>query len=138
MRPMLSLLRLALLTMVLAAGTASAQEKRVILKGHDPVAYFTEGRPVKGSPAFAYDWDGDRYYFASAANRDDTKTATATCSTGVAVGGGVLFAGDSPENLTTTANYPSDASTWTVEGAEASAYSNNGNWSIQAFVICAS
>jgi YHS domain-containing protein len=67
---MLLLLRLVLLSMVLGAWTASAQDKRVMLKGHDPVAYFTEARPVKGSPQFAYDWDGDRYYFASAANRE--------------------------------------------------------------------
>ena len=73
MRPLRSRLQHALLAMaiLLAAGTSAlAQEKRVMLKGHDPVAYFTEGRPVKGSPQFAHDFDGDRYYFASAANRD--------------------------------------------------------------------
>lgn len=43
---------------------------RVVLKGHDPVAYFTVGRPVKGSPEFKHDWDGERYHFSSAANRD--------------------------------------------------------------------
>lgn len=70
MRPMLRLLFLPV-ALVLAAGTAAlAQDKRVMLKGHDPVAYFTEGRPVKGSPDLAFEWDGDRYHFASAANRD--------------------------------------------------------------------
>jgi len=69
---MRSLLRLVLLpiAVVFAAGMASAQDKRVMLQGHDPVAYFVEGRPVKGSPQFAHDFDGDRYYFASAANRE--------------------------------------------------------------------
>jgi YHS domain-containing protein len=43
---------------------------RVVLKGHDPVAYFTEGRPVKGSPEFKHDWDGERYLFSNAGNRD--------------------------------------------------------------------
>ena len=43
---------------------------RVVLSGHDPVAYFTEGRPVKGSPQFSVDWDEARYHFASARNRD--------------------------------------------------------------------
>lgn len=42
---------------------------RVALRGYDPVAYFTEGRPVKGTPEFQQDWDGVRYYFASAENR---------------------------------------------------------------------
>jgi YHS domain-containing protein len=43
---------------------------RVALKGYDPVAYFTEQRPVKGAPQFQHDFDGDRYYFASARNRE--------------------------------------------------------------------
>ena len=43
---------------------------RVVLKGHDPVAYFTEGRPVKGSPEIKYDWDGERYLFSNSGNRD--------------------------------------------------------------------
>jgi YHS domain-containing protein len=50
-----------------AQGDASA---RVVLKGHDTVAYFTEGRPVKGSAEFKVDWDGERYLFANAVNRD--------------------------------------------------------------------
>lgn len=42
---------------------------RVVLKGHDPVAYFAEGRPVKGSPEIKHDWDGERYLFSNAGNR---------------------------------------------------------------------
>jgi YHS domain-containing protein len=40
------------------------------IRGTDPVAYFTEGRPVPGDPAFAHDWMGATWIFASAANRD--------------------------------------------------------------------
>lgn len=47
----------------------SAAPLRVVLKGYDPVAYFTESRPVQGVPEFSYDWDGERYFFSSAANR---------------------------------------------------------------------
>ena len=43
---------------------------RVVLKGHDPVAYFTESKPVKGDPKMSYDWDGERYLFSKAGNRD--------------------------------------------------------------------
>jgi len=43
---------------------------RVVLKGHDPVAYFTDGKPVMGDPKLSYDWDEGRYYFASAKHRD--------------------------------------------------------------------
>lgn len=54
-----------------AHGTAMSQDAvRVVLKGHDPVAYFTDGRPVKGDPRISYDWDEGRYYFASGKHRD--------------------------------------------------------------------
>lgn len=43
---------------------------RLVLKGYDPVAYFTEGKPVKGDAKFAHDWDEGRYHFASAKHRD--------------------------------------------------------------------
>jgi YHS domain-containing protein len=43
---------------------------RVVLNGFDPVAYFTDSKPVKGDPKFSYDWDEGRYYFASAQHRD--------------------------------------------------------------------
>ncbi len=42
----------------------------VAIKGYDPVAYFTEGRPVKGSAEFAKEWLGAKWQFASAKNRD--------------------------------------------------------------------
>lgn len=49
---------------------AFADNLRVVLKGHDPVAYFTEGKPTKGDPKYSYDFDDARYHFASARNRD--------------------------------------------------------------------
>jgi len=54
------------------AGAALAQDsaKRIVLKGYDPVAYFTDGKAVKGDPKFSYDFDEGRYYFASARNRE--------------------------------------------------------------------
>ena len=45
-------------------------EKRVVIRGYDPVAYFTEGRPVKGVAEFAADFDDMTYWFASAKHRD--------------------------------------------------------------------
>jgi hypothetical protein len=41
----------------------------VALGGTDPVAYFTEGRPVRGRPEHALIWRGATWHFASAANR---------------------------------------------------------------------
>jgi hypothetical protein len=43
------------------------------IKGYDPVAYFTDGKPTPGLPEFEYVWDERRYRFASAAHRDAFK-----------------------------------------------------------------
>ena len=45
---------------------AVAGELRLGLKGYDPVAYFTMGRPVEGNSQFQYDFDDIRYRFVSA------------------------------------------------------------------------
>jgi hypothetical protein len=63
--------KLLALCMTAAAAGAFAQETiRLVLKGYDPVAYFTVGKPTKGDPRFSHDWDGSRYLFASARHRD--------------------------------------------------------------------
>lgn len=38
--------------------------------GYDVVAYFDEGKPVKGSREFQHEWQGARWHFASAERRD--------------------------------------------------------------------
>lgn len=40
------------------------------LKGYDAVAYFTENSPRRGKPEFYYEWNGARWLFANAVNRD--------------------------------------------------------------------
>jgi YHS domain-containing protein len=52
------------------AGALAQDGVRLVLKGYDPVAYFTDGKPVAGNPKISYDWDEGRYYFASAQHRD--------------------------------------------------------------------
>lgn len=42
----------------------------VTLRGHDAVAYFTEGKAVPGQRQFEFTWSGATWRFASAANRD--------------------------------------------------------------------
>ena len=42
----------------------------VAIKGYDPVAYFTEHRAMKGSPAYSHRWLGATWHFASAEHRD--------------------------------------------------------------------
>lgn len=53
-----------------APASVNADEKGVILHGYDPVAYFTDGKPVLGSPEFKADYNGGTYHFASAKHRD--------------------------------------------------------------------
>ena len=40
------------------------------LKGYDPVAYFTEGKPVEGRKEFTHEYAEANWRFVSAANRD--------------------------------------------------------------------
>ena len=44
--------------------------RRIALSGYDPVAYFTLGRPEKGSDKFWFAFDDAIYHFESAEHRD--------------------------------------------------------------------
>jgi len=66
-----------LLALALAAGLAASafagpvnEVDGVAIKGYDPVAYFTERKPVPGSPEFTASHEGATFRFASAENRD--------------------------------------------------------------------
>lgn len=68
----------SLVAMLSLAGTALADQtpdhKVLVLKnkdgaailGYDAVAYFTDNKPTKGSPKFESEYEGAKYYFASA------------------------------------------------------------------------
>lgn len=45
----------------------------VILDGYDPVAFFTDNKPVKGNPKFQFTYDKAIYYFASQEHLDAFK-----------------------------------------------------------------
>jgi YHS domain-containing protein len=76
------------------SSTLLAQSPPVSLKGHDPVAYFTDGRPVKGSAGINYDFDETRYLFSSQKNRERfasspdryTPQFAGLCATGMSMG----------------------------------------------------
>ena len=66
------------------AGAAAAEERspvntgyfgNVAILGYDPVAYFTDGRAVQGSPEIKQSWLGATWHFASAEHRDLFKAA---------------------------------------------------------------
>lgn len=71
-RLLLSLaLLLAGLTGTAQAGTPVFQDAAgVAIKGYDPVAYFTDGKPVAGKAEITHSWQGATWRFASTEHRD--------------------------------------------------------------------
>lgn len=63
------------LLLLLSTYAANAQEvinvdkSGLALKGYDPVAYFTDGKPVQGSSEFTASYKGGKYQFASAEHK---------------------------------------------------------------------
>ncbi|HEX5220352.1 MAG TPA: YHS domain-containing (seleno)protein [Verrucomicrobiae bacterium] len=40
------------------------------IQGYDPVAYFTDNKPVKGNAKFSSEYEGAKYHFASAEHKE--------------------------------------------------------------------
>lgn len=66
--------RFLLLVAALLLGTSipsdAAEPLPLAIKGYDPVAYFTDAKPMRGLPEIEYEWNGYRYRFSSAGHRD--------------------------------------------------------------------
>ena len=60
---------LSLFSFSAAEAASTKNEARIALDGYDPVAYFTDGRPIQGSQDFAFAFDDAVYYFKSAGPR---------------------------------------------------------------------
>jgi len=56
-------------TVASTAGPAAA-EAPLAIKGYDPVAYFTDGKPTPGRPELEHEWDEHIWRFATADHRD--------------------------------------------------------------------
>jgi hypothetical protein len=48
----------------------ASEKVPLAIKGYDPVAYFTVGKPTPGLPELEYEWDEQRYRFARREHRD--------------------------------------------------------------------
>jgi YHS domain-containing protein len=64
-----------LLPALLTAASAKSDlvnhdRKGIAIQGYDPVAYFTDGKPVKGDGRFTHNWRDAAWQFASAEHRD--------------------------------------------------------------------
>ncbi len=49
--------------------SADGDDPRLMLRGYDPVLYFSTGKPLPGDPAFRTDFDGVTYRFINEENR---------------------------------------------------------------------
>jgi enamine deaminase RidA (YjgF/YER057c/UK114 family) len=63
-------LLLGLLFVSQFGSTARGDEPKLSISGYDPVAYFTNGRPVQGKAEFEHVWRKLRWRFASGEHRD--------------------------------------------------------------------
>lgn len=65
---------------LLVALSATAQQSPVFeksdkaIRGYDPVAYFTQNKPVPGKEEFVYSWNNSNWYFSSQLNLNLFKT----------------------------------------------------------------
>ena len=48
---------------------SAAEPESLAIQGYDTVAYFTEGRALRGDPRYTLTWDEHRWQFASAEHR---------------------------------------------------------------------
>lgn len=75
--------KLSVLTIITFFTTVSlhAQKSAVFeqsgkaIRGYDPVAYFTEAKPILGKEELVYNWNSTNWYFSSKQNLDSFKTA---------------------------------------------------------------
>jgi YHS domain-containing protein len=74
----LGFLMVFLLIGILSSEVAAGAHKNMVnsdvfgvaIQGYDTVAYFTEGRAVKGESEFFYEWNDAKWYFTSKEHRD--------------------------------------------------------------------
>ena len=59
----------ALSTIATAKDLLNLDGKGVAIQGYDPVAFFTDNRPVKGNSQLQSEYHGAKYYFASAEHK---------------------------------------------------------------------
>ena len=90
---------------VYSAGGINKDENGIAIKGYDTVAYFTEGRAVKGNSKYSYTWEDAVWHFSTSQNRELFAENPAQyapqfgghCANGMSVG---VVAGADPEQWT--------------------------------------
>lgn len=59
-----------ILFLALSLQSANADSTYVAIQGYDVVAYFTEGKAVKGNPSYALPFDDSKWQFANASHKE--------------------------------------------------------------------
>jgi len=78
-RLFVALMLLSLSTIAAAKDLLNLDGNGVAIQGYDPIAFFTDSRPVKGNPQFQSEYRGAKYYFVSAEHKpSSTKNRRST------------------------------------------------------------
>ena len=108
---------LLLFTTLLLAGAAPAKDlvnvagaSGIAINGYDPVAFFTEKKPVNGDPAISAKHKGATYFFSSKANKSAFTKAPSKYAPQC---GGFCAYGASVNAL-----FPINISTWQIRGGK--------------------
>ena len=135
---------LGILLMALSLQSANAESTHVAIQGYDVVAYFTDGKAIKGSPNYALPFDDSRWQFANAAHKEMFAADPdrympqygGLCAGGMSLGVSVPA---NPENwvivdgkLYMLSGTPTDLADWKAHAAE-NIKAADKIWSEQAF-----
>ena len=80
------------------------------IRGYDPVAYFTVGKPVKGNEKLVYNWNNANWYFSSQQNLDSFKANPEKYAP--------QYGGYCAYGLSEGHKAPTDADAWTIENGK--------------------
>ena len=106
-----------ILSIALVAGISSfAQQSATFIqsgkaiRGYDPVAYFTQGKPVKGNEKFQYEWNNATWHFSSQENLDLFKDNPEKYAP--------QYGGYCAYGLSNGYKAPTDADAWTIDNGK--------------------
>jgi len=103
---MFSILVIASLSLFSQKSETFVQSGKAI-RGYDPVAYFSEGKPVKGDEKLVYNWNNANWYFSSQQNLDLFKANPEKYAP--------QYGGYCAYGLSEGHKAPTDADAWTIE-----------------------
>lgn len=98
--------------LLLATGSLFAQEKAIYEKngiaigGYDPVAYFTDNKPVEGKETFSFVWNDTKWLFSTQANLDAFKANPSMYAP--------QFGGFCAYGVSENHKSPTDPNAWTI------------------------